>query len=234
MFPLSLLNPIYEILKKKEKKYVSKDDALNKLQRYCAYQDRCHQEVENKLREYGIFGEDADDIMVELINDKFLDEERFARSYARGKFRMKKWGRTKIKQELKLRAVSKYCIKKAMTEIEEEAYQKVLREMLRKKTGEYKGKFYERKIKAARFAMNKGFESTLTWKLANELEEEHDTQKSETDREKLVNGLRRLIEKKMKSYKGNFYEKKMKTAQYAVSKGYASNLVWDHLNQLEA
>lgn len=217
----------------KRKKYVSKDDALSKLQRYCAYQDRCHQEVEKKLKTYDIYGEDLDDIMLELIRENFLNEERFARSYARGKFRMKKWGRYKIKRELKQRAISKYCIKKAMMEIEEEEYQTVLKEMILKKIGEYKGKFYERKIKAARFAIGKGYESAIVWKTANEVEEENEIEKTEAEKEKYQNALDRLIEKKMREYKGNAYEKKMKTFRYALGKGYESNEIWAAINLLE-
>ena len=76
-----------------KKKYVSLDKALQKLQRYCAYQDRCHQEVRAKLLSLGVYGDEMEEIIVSLIEDKFLDEERFARSFARGKFRLKQWGR---------------------------------------------------------------------------------------------------------------------------------------------
>ena len=94
---------------KKAKKYISPEDALAKLQRYCAYQDRCHQEVRTKLIDLGVFGDTLEEIITDLIKDNFLNEERFARSYARGKFRMRKWGRIKIRQELKLRKISDYC-----------------------------------------------------------------------------------------------------------------------------
>jgi regulatory protein len=73
--------------------YVSKEDALKKLQRYCAYQDRCHQEARRKLLDLGIYGDDLEEIISELISDNFLNEERFARSFARGKFRIKGWGK---------------------------------------------------------------------------------------------------------------------------------------------
>lgn len=218
---------------KKPQKYVSKDEALSKLQKYCAYQDRCHKEVEKKIRDYGIYGDDVGDIMVELIRERFLDEERFACSYARGKFRMKKWGKTRIKLELKKRDVSKYCIKKAMKEIENEEYTKVLREILDKKMKQYKGKFYERKIKAARFALGKGYESVLVWKLANELEEEQEEEKTQSEKAKHLFVLEKLLEKKMREYKGNFYEKKMKSARYIIDKGYDSKLVWELINELE-
>ena len=118
---------------KKAKKYISQEDALAKLQRYCAYQDRCHQEVRTKLLNLGIYGDDLEEIMADLISENFLNEERYARSFARGKFRMKKWGRNRIRQELKMRNISAYCLRKAMTEIEEEDYLKTLKEVISKK-----------------------------------------------------------------------------------------------------
>jgi regulatory protein len=82
------------------------DQAFKKLERFCAYQDRCHQEVRRKLYDLGLYGADVDQVMARLIEDRYLDEERFARSFARGKFRMKSWGRKRIERELKQREVS--------------------------------------------------------------------------------------------------------------------------------
>ncbi len=160
----------------KKNKYYSKDDALKRLQRYCVYQDRCHQEVIRKLIELRIFGEDQDDIIVELIRENFLNEERFAQSYARGKFRFKRWGKNKILRELKLRKISKYCIKKAMLEIDQDEYDATLRKLILKKMYEYKApNYYQLKQRAAKFAIMKGYESHLVWDLANskDLEEEY-------------------------------------------------------------
>lgn len=109
------------------------DQARKKAEKYCAYQDRCHSEVKRKLFDLGLYGEDVDQVMAQLIEDKFLDEERFARSYARGKFRMKKWGKQRIERELKSRRVSAYCIKKGLTEIDETEYQATLRGLLEKR-----------------------------------------------------------------------------------------------------
>ena len=91
-----------------KKKYLSKEDALKKLQRYCAYQDRCHQEVRSKLLDLGIYGHDLEEVIVALIEDNFLNEERFARSFTRGKLRIKHWGRNKILQELKKKNI--FCL----------------------------------------------------------------------------------------------------------------------------
>ena len=95
-------------------KWVSKEEALAKIQRYCAYQDRCHQEVRTRLLDMGVYADWLEEIIVQLIEENFLNEERFARSFARGKFRIKQWGRNRIRQELKKRNISAYCIRMAM------------------------------------------------------------------------------------------------------------------------
>lgn len=146
------------------------EEGLAKLQRYCAYQDRCHKEVEEKLREMGFWGDDIGQILAELIEEKFLDEERFARSFVRGKHRFKKWGRIKIEQELKKKDITGYCLKMGFKEIEEAEYRETLTELLIKKN-----KFlaaendYERKAKLAKYAMTKGYESNLIWEIVQEL-----------------------------------------------------------------
>ncbi|MBK9015346.1 MAG: RecX family transcriptional regulator [Saprospiraceae bacterium] len=151
--------------RKPAKNYTSKADALVKLQRYCAYQDRCHQEVRSKLIELGCYGQDLEEVMANLIEEKFLDEERFARSFARGKFRMKQWGRTRIRQELKLRNISDYCIRKAMEEISEGDYLKTLREVLERRASKIgESNEFALKGKLVQYAMSRGFESELIWK----------------------------------------------------------------------
>ena len=96
--------------------WVSKEEALAKMQRYCAYQERCHEEVRSKLLNMGVYSDWREEIIVQLIEENFLNEERFARSFARGKFRIKQWGRNRIRQELKKRKISDYCVRKAMEE----------------------------------------------------------------------------------------------------------------------
>lgn len=151
--------------KRPAKKYTSKADALVKLQRYCAYQDRCHQEVRSKLIELGCYGQDLEEVIASLIEEKFLDEERFARSFARGKFRMKQWGRARIRQELKMRNISDYCIRKAMEEISEQEYFETLLEVLEKRATQIaEGDDFARKGKLAQYAMSRGFEAELVWK----------------------------------------------------------------------
>lgn len=148
----------------KRKKYISKQEALQKLQRYCAYQDRCHQEVRTKLLEIGSYGDDLEEVIVELIQENFLNEERFARSYARGKFRIRRWGRNKIKQELKQRRISAYCIKKAMEELEEFDYNGTLQKVLDKKWKESKEtNVFKKRSKIGTYLISRGFESHLVW-----------------------------------------------------------------------
>jgi regulatory protein len=152
--------------KKPAKKYTSKADALVKLQRYCAYQDRCHQEVRSKLIELGCYGQDLEDVMASLIEENFLNEERFARSLARGKFRMKQWGRTRIRQELNMRNISDYCIRKAMEEINDVEYLKTLREVLEKRAAQIaETDDFARKGKLAQYAMSRGFEGEIVWEV---------------------------------------------------------------------
>lgn len=155
-----------------QKKYTSKADALTKLQAYCAYQERSHDEVRSKLLSLGIYGDDLEEIISDLIQENFLNEERYARSFARGKFRMKKWGRNRIRQELKMRRISAYCLRKAMTEIEEDEYLKTLKEVLEKKDSQLKeDDNYKRKNKLAVYGISRGFESKIVWETINEMEE---------------------------------------------------------------
>jgi regulatory protein len=154
-----------------QKKYLTKAQALKKLQRYCAYQDRCHSEVRSKLIELGVYGDTLEEVMAELIVDRFLDEERFARSYVRGKFRLKKWGRIRIKQELRLRKISAYCTKKGLEEIEEEEYLACLRAILEKKIKDYarKDDDFTAHQKAAVYANGRGYEYSLIWEILREI-----------------------------------------------------------------
>jgi regulatory protein len=107
-----------------------------------------------------------EEVMASLIEEKFLDEERFARSFARGKFRMKQWGRNRIRQELKMRDISDYCIRKAMEEISEQDYLKTLKEVLEKRAGQIaEADDFARKGKLAQYAMSRGFEGEMVWQV---------------------------------------------------------------------
>ena len=151
-------------MQRKQKKYVSKEDALKKLQRYCAYQERCHQEVRTKLIQLGIYGFDLEDIISNLITDNFLNEERFAKMYAGGKFRIKKWGRVRIRKELKFRKISDYSIKKAMEEIPDADYLKTLHEIFEKRCARIKETDpFKIKGNIAKYAISRGFETEIVW-----------------------------------------------------------------------
>ncbi len=157
-------------MKKDKPKYISEADALLKLQHYCAYQDRCHQEVRTKLLDLGVYGDALERVIADLIQDNFLNEERFAKSYAGGKFRIKKWGRIRIKRELKFKNISAYCIKKGMEEIEDIPYYETLEKLLEKKNKTLREpNIYKRRAKLADFAMRKGYESYLVWEAVKEL-----------------------------------------------------------------
>lgn len=151
----------------KPKKYYSQKEALNKLQRYCAYQERCHQEVREKLSDLGIWGDWADQIIVQLIEENFLNEERYACCIARSKFKYKQWGRTKIIQRLKEKRISPYLIKLSLKEIDEEEYIATLQRLMEKKDNALQlreSNPFNRKQKIAKYLQQKGYEPALIWK----------------------------------------------------------------------
>ena len=144
-----------------------------KAQLSCAYQERSQQEMRDKLYEWGLFSDAVESIIASLITDNYLNEERFAKAYAGGKFRIKKWGKIKIRIELKKRKISDYCIRKAMQEIDDKDYLKALKELISKKSREIKsGKEQVRNYKIAQYAASRGFEQDLIWSLLkNETED---------------------------------------------------------------
>lgn len=156
---------------RKKSDYTEYNSALKTLQAFCAYQDRCHQDARKRLAELGVYGDRAEQIITDLIGEKYLDEERFARSYARGKFRMKKWGRNRIKRELKQRRISDYCLRKAMTEIDEEEYRRVLGEEIKRRDAAEKKAHHPwlRRRKLADYLVKRGFEPPLVWEIMDEL-----------------------------------------------------------------
>jgi regulatory protein len=158
-----------EFEEKKQKKKFTLPQALLKAQLSCAYQERCQQEMRDKLYEWGLFPEAVESIIANLITDNYLNEERFAKAFAGGKFRIKKWGRVKIKIELKRRKISDYCIRKAMQEIDDKEYLKTLSAVIQKKLKENpKGKIQARNYKAAQYAISRGFEGDLVWDILRE------------------------------------------------------------------
>src|ERR1700742_4248902 len=104
----------------KKRKVYTAHEALVKAEAWCAYQERCQQEVRDKLYSWGLHNAEVEPVIAELISKNFLNEERFAKAFAGGKFRIKKWGRVNIRLELKRRKLSEYCIKKGLAEIDED------------------------------------------------------------------------------------------------------------------
>ena len=145
-----------------QKKYLTKEQAHQKAKQYCAYQERSHYEVEQKLWELGIRKADQGEIISALIEEDYLNEERFAIQFAGGKFRMNEWGKKKIMYALKEKRVSEFSIKKALKSIDEDMYLKTLLELVEKKYESLKEEQHlVRKRKLMVYMLQKGFESEL-------------------------------------------------------------------------
>ena len=145
-----------------QKKYLTKEQAIQKLRHYCSYQERSHSEAVQKLWDLGVRKAEHDEIVSSLIEDDYLNEERFAIQFVGGKFRLKDWGRKKIYYGLKEKGVSDYIIKRAMKEIDDEVYRKTLQELAEKKFELLKGEQYMvRKKKTMDYLMQKGYEPEL-------------------------------------------------------------------------
>lgn len=141
-----------------------------KIRHYCAYQERSHKEVRSRLFDYGLYSSEIDELISDLITEGFLNEERYARAFAGGKFRIKKWGRIKIVNDLESSGISQNCIKTALSEIPEPDYHKTLHEILEKKIESLSDEnVFVKRDKAARYAIQKGFEAELVWKQLKEL-----------------------------------------------------------------
>lgn len=145
-------------------KQLSKEQALQKARHYCGYQERSHTEVKEKLYSFGLRKTDVEELLSTLIEENYLNEERYATMFAGGKFRMKQWGRVKIRYELKQKHVSEYCIKKAMKEIDEDDYLKTLEKLASVKWNSVKGEGVNHFVKMGKttdYLIQKGFEMEL-------------------------------------------------------------------------
>ena len=146
--------------------------AIERIKNYCALQDRCQWDVLEKMREWGLQQATKDHILEILINEKFVDEERFASSFCRGKFRIKQWGKRKITNELKRKQISTICINIGLQEIDDNDYNQVLEKLFHQKNATLKDKnHFTRKTKIANFLIQRGFESNLVWDKIRELSE---------------------------------------------------------------
>jgi len=145
-------------------------EATKKLEGYCAYQERCHKEIVQKLRNMNMIPEAIDEIITHLIQENYLNEERFAQSFARGKFNIKKWGKNRIVNELKFRGISKYNIKTALKEIEDEMYLTTLDYLSKKRLEAIKEtNKQKRRKKLADYLLYRGWESHLVYGKIKEL-----------------------------------------------------------------
>lgn len=152
------------------KKIYTVEEAKRKLENYCAYQERCHQEVEKKLNEMNMIEASKEVIIVHLIEHGFLNEERFAKSFASGKFRIKKWGKQRITRELKFRNISDYNIKMALKEISNTEYLETFNELSNKRLLELKeNDKYKKRKKLADYLLYRGWESNLVYEKTLEL-----------------------------------------------------------------
>lgn len=139
---------------------LKKEQALQKLKHYCSYQERCHAQAREKLYSLGMWKRDVELILSQLIEEDYLNEERFSQQFAGGKFRMKQWGRIKIKYELRQKGVSDYCISKAMKEIDESEYHQTLSKLATSKWKSLKSEknVFVRKGKTSSYLLQKGYE----------------------------------------------------------------------------
>lgn len=153
-----------------DQKSYTVQEATLKLMQYCAYRDRSQKEVEEKLREMRMIPQACEQIIIKLMQENFLNEERYARSFVRGKFRIKKWGRIKIKQELKFKEIGSPLIKIALSEIDEKEYYKTLVELAEKKVVLIKEKDpFKKRQKLANYLLQKGYESSMVFEVANSI-----------------------------------------------------------------
>jgi len=134
------------------------EEALTKLQRYCAYQERCHNEVRSKLIEIKCYGDTLEEVISMLIQEDFLNEQRFAETFTSGKYRLKSWGRNRIKQELKKKYVSDYCIRKGLASIDEIEYMDTLQRTMRKYHHQYQHlDAFSLRGRMFKFGLSKGY-----------------------------------------------------------------------------
>ena len=145
------------------------EEAIRKMESYCAYQDRCYKEVRQKLVEMKMIPDAIDHIICYLVDNKFLDEQRYAMSFVRGKFNYKQWGKQRIEKELKFREISNYNIKKALQQITEQEYLQVLDNLVKKSYRNTNGlNTYQHKQKMINYLLYRGWEPHLVYDLVSD------------------------------------------------------------------
>jgi regulatory protein len=152
------------------KKSYTINEATKLLENYCAYQERCHKEVEQKLYDINMIPEAKEKIILHLLQHNFLNEERFAKAFVRGKFSIKKWGKIRIVNELKFRNISAYNINSSLKEINNEDYLETLQKIAEKKSPLIKeSNLFKKRNKLSTFLISKGYESDLVFKTVKAL-----------------------------------------------------------------
>ena len=152
-------------------KPLSPDQVLDKMAKYCAYQERCVKDVKDKLKTYDIAEKEKNIILEYLLDNRFVNDERFAKSFVRGKVNQSGWGVNKIRFHLIQKGIDKDIIEEALGQTDEEAYRQRLIEILKAKAKTVKAASdYEKKRKLAAYAMQKGFEGSLIWEVLKEFD----------------------------------------------------------------
>lgn len=146
-----------------DQKPLTLNEARIKIGNFCAYQERYQQEVRDKLYSYGLTTPEVEDLISYLITEGYLNELRFSKAFAGGKFRIKKWGKVKISLELKRRNLTDRCIDMGLAEIDDESYRQTLMLLIETKSPTVEGTLYERQSRLARYAISKGYEPELVW-----------------------------------------------------------------------
>ncbi|MEQ1554674.1 MAG: regulatory protein RecX [Ferruginibacter sp.] len=154
-----------------ETKNIGTEAAFKKIKYYCVYQERNHTEVKQKLYGYGLYKNEVELLLSQLIEENYLNEERFAIAYAGGKFRINQWGKTKIKYNLTQKQVSNYCIKKALSSIADADYENTLQilAMQKLKALQNEKNIFAKKSKLQNYLVGKGYEFELVAKIVNGL-----------------------------------------------------------------
>ena len=144
-------------------KNIGTEKALQKIKHFCSYQERSHREVKEKLYGFGLYKYEVEELISQLIEENYLNEERYAIAFAGGKFRVRQWGKIKIRYELKQKQVSDYCIKRALAAIDETEYEKTLQKLFDEKLKSQKSEknVFIKKQKIQSYLMQKGYEPDL-------------------------------------------------------------------------
>lgn len=144
-------------------------EVKKKIYHYCAYQERCHQEVRNKLYDLGSTTSEVEEMISHLITEGYLNEERFARAFAGGKFRLKNWGKIKIVQSLESKGLTQNCIKAGLSEIQEEDYRNTIESLLIKKINSIEEpNLFVKRDRVSNYLIQKGFEPDLVWTMVKD------------------------------------------------------------------